>query len=388
MQASGIMGGVGNNQFNPQGSYTREQSIVTIMRMENRVIPVSSVTLNQTEATLMAGDTLNLTATFAPENATNKAITWSTSNKSVASVDQNGVVTGQGRGTAVISATAASGASAKCTITGQDENTVEITSDLPVTVDCLAFPRGEVPELSEDFDYRPSDSIVAGTITITDFRVADKFVTYDGVEGTRGVTFTYRLDAKDEQIGDQFYPYLRWQVKDEDGRVVDSGLDRDTCAEYMEPGETDTITISIAGMEAGKRYTVEFVGDTGKELEDVASDEPELRVTGLPITSSLDADDGVTSVTVHSVDMTTEYRPMYNDFRCELTFHCSGVYFYSPRWPRVEWELTDSSGAVVGSGSIYVTSWTLEDDGTFLETETLTLEGGETYTLSFSTTVR
>jgi len=33
MQASGIMGGVGNNQFAPSGSYTREQSIVTMMRL-------------------------------------------------------------------------------------------------------------------------------------------------------------------------------------------------------------------------------------------------------------------------------------------------------------------------------------------------------------------
>jgi len=35
MQASGIMGGVGNNQFSPSGSYTREQSIVTMMRLFN-----------------------------------------------------------------------------------------------------------------------------------------------------------------------------------------------------------------------------------------------------------------------------------------------------------------------------------------------------------------
>ena len=33
MQASGIMGGVGNNQFSPLGNYTREQSIVTMMRL-------------------------------------------------------------------------------------------------------------------------------------------------------------------------------------------------------------------------------------------------------------------------------------------------------------------------------------------------------------------
>lgn len=33
MQATGIMGGVGNNQFSPKGAYTKEQSIVTILRL-------------------------------------------------------------------------------------------------------------------------------------------------------------------------------------------------------------------------------------------------------------------------------------------------------------------------------------------------------------------
>jgi len=33
MQAAGIMGGTGNNNFSPQGDYTREQSIITILRL-------------------------------------------------------------------------------------------------------------------------------------------------------------------------------------------------------------------------------------------------------------------------------------------------------------------------------------------------------------------
>jgi hypothetical protein len=35
IQAVGIMGGVGNNNFAPQSPYTREQSIATIMRLYN-----------------------------------------------------------------------------------------------------------------------------------------------------------------------------------------------------------------------------------------------------------------------------------------------------------------------------------------------------------------
>jgi len=38
MQATGIMGGIGNNMFSPQGQYTREQSIITIVRLNELIM--------------------------------------------------------------------------------------------------------------------------------------------------------------------------------------------------------------------------------------------------------------------------------------------------------------------------------------------------------------
>ena len=84
-------------------------------------IPVTSVTLSQTQASLYYNrtpNTLTLTATVAPDNATNKAVTWTSSDSAVATVDQNGVVTAVARGTAVITATTADGGkTASCTVT-------------------------------------------------------------------------------------------------------------------------------------------------------------------------------------------------------------------------------------------------------------------------------
>ena len=85
-------------------------------------VPVTGVTLSQTQASLYCNrtpNTLALTAKVAPDNATNKAVTWTSSDSAVATVDQNGVVTALARGTAVITATAAdgSGANATCTVT-------------------------------------------------------------------------------------------------------------------------------------------------------------------------------------------------------------------------------------------------------------------------------
>lgn len=77
-------------------------------------IPVTSVSINQTSADLLVGETLQLTATVLPDNATDKTVTWTTSNADVASVD-NGLVTAMTAGDAII--TASSGDySATCTV--------------------------------------------------------------------------------------------------------------------------------------------------------------------------------------------------------------------------------------------------------------------------------
>lgn len=71
-------------------------------------VDVTGVSLNKTTTTLTVGDTETLTATVNPDDATNKTVTWSSSDTAVATVE-NGVVTAVGSGTANITATATNG---------------------------------------------------------------------------------------------------------------------------------------------------------------------------------------------------------------------------------------------------------------------------------------
>ena len=80
-------------------------------------VQVTSIKLNKSKKSLNIGDTFTLTATVKPNNATDKSVTWSSSNTSVATVDENGVVTAVSEGTATITATASNGAEASCTVT-------------------------------------------------------------------------------------------------------------------------------------------------------------------------------------------------------------------------------------------------------------------------------
>ena len=93
----------------------------------------TGITLNQTSLTLTgAGQTATLTATVTPSNATNKSVTWSSSDESVATVSSEGVVTAVANGTATITATTADGTnlSASCEVTVEIEHTQGIPGDV------------------------------------------------------------------------------------------------------------------------------------------------------------------------------------------------------------------------------------------------------------------
>ena len=80
-------------------------------------IPVTGVSLNKASTTLTVGDTETLTATVAPEDATNKAVTWSSNDSTVATVDESGKVTAVAPGEATITVTTEDGSkTATCTV--------------------------------------------------------------------------------------------------------------------------------------------------------------------------------------------------------------------------------------------------------------------------------
>ncbi len=88
--------------------------------------PVTGITLDKQEATLKPSEELQLTATVAPDNASDKSLEWSSSEKDIASVDQTGKVTAHTSGTATITVkNTPSGKSATCTITVAKEEKEE-----------------------------------------------------------------------------------------------------------------------------------------------------------------------------------------------------------------------------------------------------------------------
>ncbi|GAC90785.1 surface protein containing Ig-like domains [Anoxybacillus flavithermus NBRC 109594] len=90
--------------FNKNDELIEKTVTVTV-----QAIPVTAVVVSPTVANINIGETTTLTATVAPNNATYKTITWRSSNPNIASVDENGRVTGLSTGQVTITAQAHNG---------------------------------------------------------------------------------------------------------------------------------------------------------------------------------------------------------------------------------------------------------------------------------------
>ena len=89
----------------PGGPHT----ITVIVPEEPQVIPVTGIELDHGQVSLVAGQSRLLVATVTPADATNREVSWTSSNPGIAVVDRNGKVTAVGQGTAMITASSVDG---------------------------------------------------------------------------------------------------------------------------------------------------------------------------------------------------------------------------------------------------------------------------------------
>ncbi|MBQ8503843.1 MAG: Ig-like domain-containing protein [Clostridia bacterium] len=109
------------------------------------ITAVRSVSLNKTQATIYTTKSIRLKATVLPEEATNKALSWKSSNTKVATVDSNGKVTAVGSGTATITCTTKNmNKTATCVVTVLRKTEVE---SLSVSGNTTIMYKGRVRQL-------------------------------------------------------------------------------------------------------------------------------------------------------------------------------------------------------------------------------------------------
>lgn len=260
-------------------------------------IPVTGVTLNKTALTLNIGASETLTATVAPADATNKKVTWKSSDAAVASVDANGKVTGVKAGEATITVTTEDGGkTATCKVTVKPNLVSEITlaalaiyvgeskaitatvkpddatnkaltwtsSDETVaTVDATGKVTGKKIGTATITATAQDGSGVSGSCTVTVLSTVKK-VTVTPANLTLGQNKSYTLKATVEVFGSGTYTGVTWTSSDTTIATVDAtgkvtatdkvGTVTITATSKADPAKKGTCTIKVSGDQTDIGY--------------------------------------------------------------------------------------------------------------------------------------
>lgn len=134
-----------------------EKSVTVTYKIAS--VSVTGVSLNKSVLSLAVGESETLVATVEPERATDRSVTWESSNKNVATVNQNGTVKAVAAGSAVIGVrTNDGGFTARCNLT-----VAAVVNEYTLTVNC-ATPGAIVKVL----EYVAGQSSIADAVTYTE----------------------------------------------------------------------------------------------------------------------------------------------------------------------------------------------------------------------------
>lgn len=134
---------------------TQKVYLYAVWKKTPTTISVTDITVTPTSKTLTIGGTQQLTATVLPTNATNKTVTYKSSNSSVATVSSTGLVTANAEGSATITVTTTDGgktASCKIVAVSQPSNKLNPSDIYSFSNSYDYFSTGKYTMLDSDFE--------------------------------------------------------------------------------------------------------------------------------------------------------------------------------------------------------------------------------------------
>ena len=103
-----------------------DECTIEVYSGSSNTIEVTSVELSNNSLSMYVGDSKKLSAIVLPSNASNRSIYWSTSDSSIATVDNNGNVVAKSVGVVLINAKASNGVYATCNVTVSNKGSVPV----------------------------------------------------------------------------------------------------------------------------------------------------------------------------------------------------------------------------------------------------------------------
>lgn len=165
-------------------------------------VEVSSISLSKTSLDLAVGKSATLIATILPDNATDKSVTWKSSDETVATVTQGGVVTGVGVGFAAITAMSSNGLTASCPVNvtipvasisldlegmGIDSNTVELKATEQIAIKVIINPADATDQSLTFESSAPTKATVSPEGLVTAHEVGNAIISITASSGVKTV---------------------------------------------------------------------------------------------------------------------------------------------------------------------------------------------------------
>ena len=172
-------------------------------------IGVTSVTLDKTDLTLDVNGTAKLNATVKPDDATNKTVTWSSNNETVATVDNNGKVTAKAAGEAIITAKVGDKqATCNVKVTAADvavesvtlnQSSLELVAGKEATLTATVKPDNATNKDVTWISEKPEIAAVKGG-TVTAKAAGTAIIAVTTVDGAKTATCTVTVIPKTVQV--------------------------------------------------------------------------------------------------------------------------------------------------------------------------------------------
>ena len=248
-------------------------------------VPIDSISLNKTSTELWTGDTEKLTVLYNPEDATNKTVTWTSSNNAVATVE-DGTVIAVGKGTTTITATTENGKTATCNVevkqpvTGVTLNKTTLDLEKDQTEKLVATVLPTDADADKTVTWNSDNNAVAtvsqdGTVTAVGKGSCDITVTtQNGKTATckvtvgvplKSIAFKDDITSKTMNKGEEFTLEVVYNPEDTDADKTITWSSTDTSVATVEGGkvtaigggETEIKATTVNGLEAICKVKVE-----------------------------------------------------------------------------------------------------------------------------------
>ena len=208
------------------------------------VVSVTGVALNKNETNLTAGSTETLTATVSPDGATDKTVTWSSSNTDVATVDANGKVTAVGAGSATIKATATNGTE---DTSDDKEDYCTVIVKYPFTAESITIADFTYDGTEKTPVLKYGDTVLRyGTDYVLDEKVGDI------ASATDAGTYTFSASGRNDYAGENVV--LTWKINKASFTLTGASLTYNGDAQNLISGDVPagtkfTLTEPKAGLD-------------------------------------------------------------------------------------------------------------------------------------------